>query len=218
MQNRNYFRKIIPIMSLLFGACSTTEKFHITQDSVNPGTEILWLGEKAPLYSQSRLTVGSPLPDTLLTNLKMKDASIKPDGKVKLVSVLPSLDTPVCEVQTHILGESKELDLRVERITVSADLPYAQRRFSEGAKLGNITYLSDYRTGEFGRRTGLQIQRNGLLARTVIVVDGKGIVRYIQVVPEITQMPDMKKAFAVANRITLEDDSANAGAGPNRKN
>lgn len=218
MENRSYLWKLVSLMPLVLGACSTTEKFQTTKNSVKPGTEILWLGEKTPLYSQTKLEVGSLLPETVLTNLKMKDESIKPDGKVKLVSVLPSLDTPVCEVQTHILGESKELNLKVERITVSVDLPYAQRRFSDGAKLGNITYLSDYRTGNFGRQTGLQIQRNGLLARTVIVVDGNGIVRYIQVVPEITQMPDMKKAFAVANMVALEGGSANAEADSNGKN
>jgi thiol peroxidase len=77
----------------------------------------------------------------------------------------------------------------------------AQLRFAEEAKLTNIKYLSDYRTGDFGMRTGLMADDNRLLARSVVIVDKDGIVRYIQVVPEITSLPDMEKAFAFANSL-----------------
>jgi thiol peroxidase len=104
------------------------------------------------------------------------------------------------------LGESKALDPRIERITISLDLPYAQRRFVEESHLGNIVFYSDYRENNFAKSSGLQIMRNGLLARSVIVIDRNGIVRHLQIVPEIRQMPDMEKAFAVANQLVNSAD------------
>ena len=87
----------------------------------------------------------------------------------------------------------------VRRITISRDLPFAQKRFSEAeAVLGEVLYLSDYAQAEFGQATGLLIDQIYLLARALIVVDEQGIVRYLQVVPSITHLPDMKKAAAFA--------------------
>ena len=125
--------------------------------------------------------------------------TFKPDGKVKLVSFVPSVDTKVCEQQTHLLGESAALSPNVVRITVSRDLPAAQKRFAAEAKLDNITYLSDYKAGSFGAATGLLMPDSGLLARAVAVVDGQGNVRYLQVVPELRYPPDMDKAIQFAN-------------------
>ena len=127
-------------------------------------------------------------------------------GHVKVINTIPSIDTPVCDRQTHVLGETKSLDPSIERVTISLDLPYAVRRFVEETKLDNINFYSDYRGNEFAHSSGLQIQRNGLLARAVMVVDQNGIVRHLQVVPEITQMPDMDKAFAVANQLALSEN------------
>ena len=74
-------------------------------------------------------------------------------------------------------------------------------RFAKEAKLTDIRYLSDYKRGEFGRSTGLLIEGFELLARAVILVDLKGVIRYIQVVPELTELPDMETAFAEAVRL-----------------
>jgi thiol peroxidase len=121
-------------------------------------------------------------------------------GKVLILSLVPSIDTKVCEVQTHHLGElASRLPADITRITISRDTPFAQKRFAEEAKLTGITYLSDYREGSFGRSTGLLQEESMLLARTVIVVDKEGIVRYIQVVPELSHLPDMETVFNKAN-------------------
>jgi thiol peroxidase len=123
-------------------------------------------------------------------------------GKVLIISVVPSIDTKVCEEQTHNLGEQgTNLSAAVERITISRDTPFAQKRFSEEAKLLNVTFLSDYRDGSFGKSTGLLIDDSMLLARSVIVVDQKGIVRYIQVVPELSHLPDLEAAFLKAESL-----------------
>jgi thioredoxin-dependent peroxiredoxin len=130
--------------------------------------------------------------------MKMVDLS-QEKGTVLLLSIVPSLDTKVCEAQTHYLGEKgNKLPPAVQRITISRDTPFAQKRFAKEAKLQNIKYLSDYREGSFGLATGLLIDDLRLLARTIVLVDKTGIIRYIQVVPEITRIPDMEKAFAEA--------------------
>jgi len=197
-------KKITFTLPLILSACASQPQFEISRATVAPAGQITWIGEPAPLAKTGTVKVGAALPQAQVTDLKMKAASLGGAGKVRLISVVPSLDTPVCETQTHLLSETTRLDPNVERITISRDLPYAQRRFLEEAKLGNITYVSDYKSGEFGEKTGLTILRNDLLARAVLVVDRKGKVRYLQVVPEITQMPDMEKAFAEANALARE--------------
>ena len=78
------------------------------------------------------------------------------------------------------------------------DLPFAQSRFAKEAKISNVTFLSDYKAREFGNNNGLLIEPLGLLARAVIVTDKDNVVRYIQVVPEVTALPDMQEALRVA--------------------
>jgi thiol peroxidase len=132
--------------------------------------------------------------------MTMKNVDLsKEEGSILLLSIVPSLDTPVCEEQTHYLGEKGEkLPKSVKRIVISRDTPFAQKRFAKEAKLTNLQYLSDYKQGDFGRSTGLLTEGLMLLARSVILVDKQGIVRYIQVVPEMTHLPDMGKAFEKA--------------------
>jgi thiol peroxidase len=130
--------------------------------------------------------------------MKSVDLSKEKDS-VLFLSIVPSLDTPVCDVQTHYLREKgNTMPANVRRIVISRDTPFAQKRFAKEAKLTDLQYLSDYRQGDFARSTGLLTEGLMLFARSIIIVDGKGIVRYIQVVPEMTHLPDMDKAFKEA--------------------
>jgi thiol peroxidase len=123
-------------------------------------------------------------------------------GKVTIISIVPSIDTKVCEKQTHILSEENGgLDKTVRLVTVSRDLPFAQKRFAEEARIRNVLFLSDYRDGKFGASTGLMIQENRLLARAVVVVDKEGVIRYLEIVPDLGQLPNMKKAFQLAGSL-----------------
>jgi len=137
----------------------------------------------------------------------MKEVKLSRErGKELLLSLVPSLDTPVCEVQTHYLGEEGDrLFSSVQRITISRVTPLAQKRFAEEAKLTDIRYLSDYRQGEFGKSTALLMDGLQLLARAVVLMDTHGVVRYIQVVPEIIHLPDMEAAFEKAIPLSMED-------------
>jgi thiol peroxidase len=138
--------------------------------------------------------------------MTMKDVDLSQErGQVLLLSIVPSVDTKVCEAQTHYLGEEGDrLPQSVQRITISRDLPFAQKRFAEEAKLTDLRYLSDYKTGDFGKATGLLVEDMKLLARAVVIVDRQGLVRYIQVVPEITHLPDMESAFEKAIELSKE--------------
>ncbi len=174
-------------------------------DSSAPGGTVTLHGEKHRLAG-TPLKVDGPIPATYLidafTMKKVDLAQLK--GKVLFLSLVPSLDTKVCESQTHYLAEQGgRLPADITRITISRDTPFAQKRFAEEAKLKGITYLSDYRDGSFGRSTGLLQEESMLLARAVILVDKDGIVRYIQVVPELSHLPDMETAFDKANLLLI---------------
>ena len=147
--------------------------------------------------------VGKKLPTLRLPDLGMKMIDLQSfNGKVTIMSVVPSLDTPTCDKQTHILSEeNKGLDKIANLITVSRALPFAQKRFAKNAKMQNITFLSDYRDAEFGKKTGLLIKENRLLARAVFVLDQNGIVRYLEIVSELAKLPDMDKAMGFARSL-----------------
>ena len=156
-----------------------------------------------PLAGWGFVEVGEPLPEAVLANTSLQPVSITDNGgKVRIISVVPSLDTPTCDRQTHELSEENDgLDQSVELITVSMDLPFAQTRFAKEAKISNVTFLSDYKNREFGNSNGLIIEPLGLLARAVIVTDKDNIVRHLQVVPEVTALPDMQAAMQVARSL-----------------
>jgi thiol peroxidase len=123
-------------------------------------------------------------------------------GKVRILNIVPSLDTVVCEQQTHHLSEKNSgLDKTVELITISVDTPFAQGRFAKEAKIANVTFLSDYRGGDFGKAYGLLVNDLHILARTVMVVDKNNVIRYMQITPELAQMPDMDAAFKAAKAL-----------------
>ncbi len=112
-------------------------------------------------------------------------------GKVCVISSVPSLDTPVCDVQTRRFNlEAGKFGDDVSVLTISMDLPFAQGRWCGGAGVENDHTFSDHRDAAFGLAFGVLIKQLRLLARAVFVVDAEGIVRYMQIVPELTNEPD----------------------------
>jgi len=190
---------------------STGSSFQYKNMTVSDGSVIPGEGQKvlfkgSPLVlSGNGIKVGDPLREVQLVQTDLSPIGItdtKGKGKVRIISVVPSLDTPVCEQQTHYLSEkNKGLDKMVELVTVSVDTPFAQKRFAQEAKIANVTFLSDYRDVEFGKTYGLLLNGPHILARTVMVVDANNTVRYLQVTPELTQLPNMDEAFAVAKTL-----------------
>lgn len=202
-------KKIVFLMSgliflLMLTACGVKHaKPVFSSDSIDPGSQVTKQGVKFSLKGEP-LKIGHMFPDTELVYSDTMDSvnlnNFK--GNVLFLSIVPSIDTKVCEIQTHYLGEEGDkLPENVKRITISRDTPFAQSRFAREADLEDIIYLSDYKEGSFGRYTGLLIEDLMLLARSVVIVDQIGIVKYIQIVPEITNLPNMEHAFTKAKEL-----------------
>ncbi len=197
----------IAMLALLAG-CSSEETNEVQADlpvdkgtvNAGAGSSVMMKGGALPLAGKGVVEVGKPLPAAMVSSNALKPVNMADTGgKVRIISVVPSIDTPTCDVQTHALSEENGgLDEQVELITVSMDLPFAQSRFAKEAEISNVTFLSDYNMREFGDKNGLMIAPLGLLARAVIVTDKDNIVRYLQVVPEITALPDMQAAMQAA--------------------
>jgi len=188
------------LMVFIAGCATSKPEIQMDRASATPGDQVNLRGKPTKLLG-TPISVGNNLPAVELVDastVNPVDLS-KERGSVLLLSIVPSIDTRVCEEQTHYLGEKGDrLPGNVKRITISRDTPFAQKRFAKEAKLTNIQYLSDYKQGNFGRSTGLLVEGSMLLARSVVIVDKEGVVRYIQVVPEMSHLPDMEKAFEKA--------------------
>jgi thiol peroxidase len=188
---------------LSIGFISLTLLFMFTVISHAAGKAQVSLHGKPLTLTGTALQEGQPFPAITIPDSGLQMTDLRSfQGKVTIISIVPSIDTKVCEKQTHILSEENGgLDKTVRLVTVSRDLPFAQKRFAEEAKIHNILFLSDYRDGQFGASTGLMIQENRLLARAVVVVDKKGVIRHLEIVPDLGQLPDMKKAFQLAGSL-----------------
>jgi thiol peroxidase len=124
-------------------------------------------------------------------------------GKVCLVASVPSLDTSVCDIETRKFNkEADALGENIVILTISMDLPFAQKRWCGAAGVKNIQTLSDHRKAEFGKAFGVLIEQLRLLARAVFVVDDQGIIRYIQIVDELSNEPDYEKALDALKGVT----------------
>jgi thiol peroxidase len=200
-------------MTLGFAGCASTgssnflyKNYTVADGSAIAGEGRTVLFKGSPLaLSGAGIKVGDPLREVTLTQTDLSPIALTDTtgkGKVRIISVVPSLDTPVCEQQTHYLSEkNKGLDKMVELVTVSVDTPFAQKRFAGEAHIANVTFLSDYKGAEFGKAYGLFLKGPHILARTIMVVDAHNTVRYLQVTPELTQLPNLDEAFAVAKSL-----------------
>jgi len=144
------------------------------------------------------LRVGDTAPDAKLLDKALREASIRADGKVRIVSVVPSLDTPVCDLQTKRFNEEAGKLPEVEIVTVSADLPFAQNRWCGAAGATKITVLSDHRNMAFGDAYGVHVKELRLDARAVFVIDKQGKIAHAQYVKEIAEHPDYDAALKAA--------------------
>ena len=118
-------------------------------------------------------------------------------GKPTIISVVPSLDTPVCATQTrHFNRDVAELGDKINALTVSLDLPFAQGRFCGAEGINNMRTASDYQDRSFGNNWGMLIEELKLLARGVFVLDADGKVVYAETVGEVTNEPDYEAAMS----------------------
>ncbi|MHC4598575.1 MAG: thiol peroxidase [Planctomycetota bacterium] len=140
----------------------------------------------------NEVRVGDPAPEVVLIDNGLKAWALSSTrGKVVVVASVPSLDTPVCDVETRRFNEeATKLGEDVVVVAVSMDLPFAQKRWCGAAGVDRVVTLSDHREGAFGIAFGVLIRDVRLLARAVFVLDREGVVRHVQTVPEVGEEPD----------------------------
>ncbi|MBT8347717.1 MAG: thiol peroxidase [Desulfofustis sp.] len=143
--------------------------------------------------------VGTNAPSFSLAATDLADVSLNDFiGKKVLLNIFPSIDTPTCAKSVRAFNEQAASMDNTIVLCISPDLPYAHKRFCEVENIDNVVALSTFRNPEFGRDYGVTMistQRRGLLARAVVVIDGKGKVIYTELVPELTQEPDYQAAL-----------------------
>lgn len=146
------------------------------------GTE-LKSGDQAPDFT---------LLDNELNEVRLKDFS----GKIKIISVTPSLDTPVCDMQARRFNEeAAKLPEDIVVLNVSMDLPFAISRFCTAAGIDKVKTLSDHRDASFGTAYGILIKELRLLTRSIVIIDKEDVIKYLEIVPEVTDQPDYDKAL-----------------------
>lgn len=148
------------------------------------GTEVR-VGNDAPNFT----VISNDLQDKTLDDYK---------GKIKLISVVPSLDTGVCAEQTKRFNEEADKLDNVHVLTISMDLPFAQTRWCSAEGVKNIDVLSDHRDASFGKKYGVLIKELRLLARSIFVIDSNDKIVYAEYVPEVTNHPNYDAALDAA--------------------
>ena len=165
-------------------------------------TDTVKMGGKPVTLVGTDIKVGDKAPDFTALKGDLSPYSLKDAGeKVKIISVVPSLDTGVCELQTiRFNDEAAELD-DVVILTLSMDLPFAQKRFCNANDIDKVITLSDHRDLDFGMKYGFAIEELRLLARGIAVLDKDNTIKHVEYVPEATSHPDYDRALEAAKNL-----------------
>ncbi len=163
--------------------------------------KVTFMGNPLTLIG-SEIKVGDAFPAgiTVLTN-DLKPFNIASDSSVKIVTTVPSLDTPVCDMQVRKFNE-KAAGFKAKVYVVSADLPFAQARWCGAAGAKNVMTLSDHSAMALADALGIHIKELRLLARTVFIIDSKGKIAYRQIVGEVTSEPNYDEALSALSKIS----------------
>lgn len=183
---------------ILAAAAFTSQAIDITANPPARISDVKAGGQQIVLLGDE-LKVGQQAPD-----FRVVDNSFKPvrlsdfQGKTLMLSIVPSIDTGICSLQTKRFNEEvAKLPDSVQLLTISTDLPFAQKRFCEQEQVNNMAVLSDAVWRDFGSNYGLLIKDMGLLTRAIIIINQQGKVAYLQLVPELAQEPDYDAALQV---------------------
>ncbi len=153
----------------------------------------------------TELKIGDKSPDFNVLDGDLKEVSLKDfSGKIKVISVTPSLDTPVCDMQARRFNqEASKLPDSVAVLNISMDLPFAISRFCTTAGIDKIKAYSDHRNASFGNAYGVLIKELRLLARSIFILDKDNVIRYVEIVPEVTSHPDYDRALKEVNSLLV---------------
>ena len=146
---------------------------------------------------------GDKAPDFTVLDGELKEFGLKDfAGKIKVISVTPSLDTPVCDLQARRFNsEAAQLPADVVVINISMDLPFAISRFCSSAGIDKVKAFSDHKEASFGNAYGVLIKELRLLGRSIFIIDKKDVIRYTEIVPEVSEHPDYERALGELKKI-----------------
>jgi thiol peroxidase len=145
------------------------------------------------------LKPGDPAPDFTLVDNALKPVTLKDTGNhVRILSVVPSLDTPVCDAQTKKFNEAAAELPGVDILTVSMDLPFAQKRWCGAFGVDKVKMLSDHKDGSFGSNYGTLIKELRIESRAIFVVDADNKIRHAEYVKEVSDFPNYEAALSAA--------------------
>ena len=165
-------------------------------------TGVITMGGNPMTLVGKEIKVGDIAPDFTLSKQDLSPYSLSESkGKVRIISVVPSVDTGVCEFQTKDFNQRAAQLENVQIITVSVDLPFALGRFCAANGIDNIVVASDYKGHDFGLKYGFLIDELQLLARGIVVVDKDDTVRYVEYVSEVTNHVDYDRAIEEAKKL-----------------
>ena len=153
----------------------------------------------------NEVKVGDRAPDFIALDNNLAPVSLSSfKGKICVLVSIPSLDTPVCDMETRKFNEeASRLGANVVFLTISMDLPFAQRRWCGTSGVTKVQTLSDHRDASFGTAYGVLIKELRLLARAVFVVDQEGIIQHAQLVKEVTQEPNYDAVLSALKKLLL---------------
>ena len=151
----------------------------------------------------NELKVGDSAPDVTLLDNELQPVNLSSfKGKTCILSSVPSLDTPVCDMETRKFNDAAgNLGDNIVILTISMDLPFAQKRWCGAAGVDKVHTLSDHLNASFGEAYGVLIKELRLLARAIFVVDKSGSIRYIQLVKEVSEEPDYDAVLEAATKV-----------------
>jgi thiol peroxidase len=152
--------------------------------------------------ADEQLKVGDVFPDTIVTDNDLGPFATADTSGLRVFLTVPSLDTPVCDLETRTFNKKAAELPEVSIFVVSDDLPFAQARWCGAAGVTEVKTLSDYKDSSFGQATGTYISELALLSRAVFIVDASGTVVYVEYVSEITNAPDYEAAYAKLAELT----------------
>ena len=163
---------------------------------------IVTMGSKPVTLVGPEIKVRDKAPDFTLQTIDMGDLSLSGSkGKIRVLSVVTSLDTPVCDIQTQWFEQEAGKHKNVVIYTISMDLPFAQARYCGANNITNLKTLSDHRDASFGTAYGVLIKEQRLLSRAVFIIDKDDTVRYVEYVKEVGTPPDYDKALEALEKI-----------------
>ncbi len=164
---------------------------------------VVTFGGNPITLSGKEIKVGDQAPNFTVIKNDLTPYHLEDDlgKKVIVISVVPSLDTGVCQLQTRTFNEKAAALGDVKILTISNDLPFAQGRFCAAEGIDEVVTLSDHKDLDFGLQYGFVMEELRLLARGVVVIDKEGIVRYVEYVPEVTNEPNYDKALEVVKAL-----------------